>query len=86
MKKIETENGYILVDGDSEIDPDSMIDPSELYSSIGSSINNETGVKPKKEIKLIKDEVEYCGFLTKFLLKETSEGKRTITVVFDLKS
>lgn len=81
MKKTETEDGYYISDEDSEIDINSMLEP--LIES--GTITKRLSILGK-EIKLIKDDIEYVGYLKKFLLKETSEGKTMITVVFDLKS
>jgi hypothetical protein len=83
MKKTNIEDGYILTDGDSEVDIESMIEakPSRTmdYGSSSASIQ-------AKEIKLYKDDIEYVGCLKKFILKETADGKTVVTVVFTLNS
>jgi len=82
MKKIDTEDGYYISDEDSEIDINSMLEPLVDPKAIPHQRLAVVG----KEIKLIKDDKEYVGYLKKFLLKETSEGKTVISVVFNLKS
>ena len=81
MKKTDLEDGYILTDGDSEVDIESMIEskPSRTTAADYSSMPSQT-----KEIKLFKDGIEYVGVLKKFILKETADGKTVVSVVFSL--